>query len=454
MVTVASNHPPNAEERDTRLSFLLIGKETRAALQAFQPVLAANLPSLLNGFYDHISKNEELRALLGGSDNIDRLKRAQASHWQRLFAAKFDQEYFDHVTVIGQTHQRIGLKPRWYMGGYCYVHNHLIKLAINKFKRNPAQLAEMITAINKVIYLDMDLSISVYQRELTNAIRARQQRLESLTTAFEAQVTGALSTVAEAAATLGGVSDSITTQAEDAGARCADAAGAAEQASSNMRAVAANAEQVLTSVREVCTKVAQSSSIAEQAVSEARVTEDAIRGLAENVSSIGRAVDLIKGVADQTKLLALNATIEAARAGDAGNGFAVVAGEVKALANQTSQAADEITQQIQAVQSSTDSCVAANDQVSGIIGEMNEITATVAATSEQQEKATTEIADNTHSAATGAEQATSAIRSVSAAAEANGASADELNDAAQALAQQQQSLDATIKQFLGDVRDA
>ena len=92
---------------------------------------------------------------------------------------------------------------------------------------------------------------------------------------------------------------------------------------------------------------------------EITTSSQTVQTLAGQVRDIGKVVDVIRGIAEQTNLLALNAAIEAARAGEQGRGFAVVADEVRALAHRTQTSTGEIESMIGAVQTTTDQAVAA-----------------------------------------------------------------------------------------------
>lgn len=167
-------------------------------------------------------------------------------------------------------------------------------------------------------------------------------------------------------------------------------AAAAEQTSVNAQTVAPVTEEMSGSIREIGVQMQRSSQMTAKVVDEAVQTMNRVKGLTEAAQKIGDVVSLITKIASQTNLLTLNATIEAAWAGEAGKEFAVVANEVKSLANQTARATDEIVTQVSAIQAATAGAVQAVTTISGAIVQVNIISAQVAASIEEQGAATME----------------------------------------------------------------
>ena len=187
-------------------------------------------------------------------------------------------------------------------------------------------------------------------------------------------------------------SSQLTEVADLASTKTASVATSSDEASANVREIASAAEELAVSVAEIDRQVAQSNAIAAKAVSEATLTNDAVKELDEAGRRIGDVIGLITNIAGQTNLLALNATIEAARAGEAGRGFAVVAGEVKALSSQTAKATDEIGAQIAAMQNATQRSIKAIADIERRIREIADISGAITAAVTEQGAATQEIA--------------------------------------------------------------
>ena len=228
-----------------------------------------------------------------------------------------------------------------------------------------------------------------------------------------------MSNVSASAVQLESAAGTLTRTAEITEDLSGQAAGASEEASTNMQAVAAATEELSQSVDEIGRRVRESSRIAEGAVLQALETDGRIGKLTRAAQQIGDVVKLITAIAEQTNLLALNATIEAARAGEAGRGFAVVASEVKSLANQTAKATDEISSHIAGMQDATQESVTAIKEIGQTIGQISEIASSIASAVEQQSSATQEISRSVQSVAHGTQEVAGNITQVNRGADRN-----------------------------------
>ncbi len=446
MVSVA------AGDMATRVRFMRISAGDDKLLRDFWQIVEPKLPAILEGFYQHAASEPRLQAMVGAK--IPQLKRAQTLHWQRLFTGALDAGYYDSVHTIGQMHHKIGLEPRWYIGGYNYVLTQLGDLAIGVHRWSPRKLRAVIAAVTARVMLDMDIAISAYQEALLIERQQRGDKVDALLRGFESTTGMLAGTVASAATELRATAQSLSSTTDQTTAQASGVAAAVEQASVNVQTVASAAEELSSSISEIARQVAQSSSIAGKAVEDARRTDAIVKTLAGGAQKIGDVVGLISSIAGQTNLLALNATIEAARAGDAGKGFAVVASEVKNLANQTAKATGDISAQIAEIQTATTEAVQAIGTIAQTIDELSRIAASIAASVEEQGAATQEIARNVHEAASGTQEVSTNIVGVSRGAQETDAAAAQVLEAAGELSKQAEQMSADVGRFISEVKAA
>lgn len=286
------------------------------------------------------------------------------------------------------------------------------------------------------------------------AAEEQRQALLKMADDLEGTVGGIVGVVSSAATEMQSTAQSMTATSEETSAQATAVAAASEEASTNVNTVASATEELSSSVGEITRQVAKSSEITTRAVSQANDTTGTVQGLVEAGQKIGEVVSMISDIAEQTNLLALNATIEAARAGEAGKGFAIVASEVKNLANQTAEATEEVASQIAAMQAVTNDTVTAIGSISTTITEIDGISTGIASAVEEQSAATQEIARNVQQAAQGTQEVSSNISGVTQAAGETGAAASQVLSSAGELASQGETLRDEVDKFLANLRAA
>ena len=440
-----------------RLAFLRIDEGVRQTLRRLKPLVVLRLPAILDGFYGHVRGFQEVDRMFP-SDQVRRHARdMQLRHWTLICDAQFDEGYAESVRRVGVIHARLGLEPRWYIGGYGYIVAGLLAAASDALEsrfrpaRARRERAEVLAAVSAVALLDMDLAISVY---LDEGKREKTETLAQLAAAFETQVGGVVHAVSAAATEMHATATSMAGIAQATSTRTSGAVQAVEQANMSVAGVAGAAEELSASIAEISRQVQSASRLSTEAVAQASQSRETVSGLVAVADRIGQVVTLIKDIAEQTNLLALNATIEAARAGEAGKGFAVVAAEVKSLANQTANATEEIGGQIAAIQQASRASATAIEAIGRSIESISDVSSMIAAAVEEQSAATGGIARGTQSASASTANATQDLGGVEASSQDSGRAAGEVVDAAGALSREAEALSGEVSRFLALVKAA
>ncbi|MEW4451615.1 methyl-accepting chemotaxis protein [Bremerella sp. JC817] len=241
-------------------------------------------------------------------------------------------------------------------------------------------------------------SISEMRRSSDELANAEVRRL-AIADEFETTVKEIANSVESAATDIFDASEQLASVANQTAQQAADASQAANRTKESVSQVADSSEQLATSIGQVKQHVGEANNVVERAVNESEQATSIVVGLEQSSSRIGTVVDTIAQIAKQTNLLSLNAAIEAARAGEAGLGFAVVAAEVRKLAEKTRDATERAKAEIGSVQDSSGKAAEAITSCGNLIAEIHHVSETISNLVDQQATATTEIREHAVDAA-------------------------------------------------------
>jgi len=290
------------------------------------------------------------------------------------------------------------------------------------------------------------------KREALKVQEERKKEMNKMADVFEKSVMDIAKIVSSSSEEIHVTAEALAINAQEATDRTSMISDKMEKRTDNMQSIASAAEELSMSISEISGQVLKASGAAKKATTGAQKTNQIITALSKAIGKIDNVIQLISNIADKTNLLALNATIEAARAGDAGRGFSVVANEVKALANQTTVATDEIRAQVATVEDGAQKAVEAVQEIEGIINIVQVISETMNGSVSQQEAATQEIAKNIQLAADGSNEISKCLGDAASGATTNGVAAMQVLASVKGLAQNASQLHDEVSYFLKVIR--
>lgn len=320
--------------------------------------------------------------------------------------------------------------------------------------REQGELARRERAERDRAALDAQHRLDAAARQQEALEEQRRALLRSLATAVDESVSAVNAKLRASADRLSRSATDVAGHAESTSADADATLTAARTAARELAAAAGGARQLIDSVHDQRGRAAEAAGAVEVAVGRSRSATGRIATLAGYADRVGEIMRSIREVAKQSQMLSLNASIEAARAGASGEGFAVVAGEMRKLAGQTADAAAHVEREVEAIRAIGGDGIDALAEIEDAVAQVERNAALLARSMTEQSNASDEIARAMQSALGNVERVGDRMTALGETAEGTRGVAGTLLADADALAEDAARVDLALRDLIGRLANA
>lgn len=293
-------------------------KEDLAVAQCLKPYIEENIQEIMEKFYDNIEQNPDLRAIINKHSSTDKLKKTLRRHITEMFSGVLNTEFMEKRKKIAIVHLHIGLTQKWYIASFSSLFESFADV-IYKNLTLPEDQALALRVCNRLLSLEQQVVLEAYDDQL-DIVRESEVR-------SKAKV--------ETIAMLEQTSNELATHSQQTNGLIQEMTARMDIIAQNAKGGRVLAEEAQQTANDGNTQLDKINRTIERVEESSRMVGEQMKNLEMMTNQIKDIVGIVKGIADQTNLLSLNASIEAARAGEHGKGAAVVASEVRKLAEGT-----------------------------------------------------------------------------------------------------------------------